>query len=82
MAEWITCRVQRAGAAEGGIVYLRLEGVKGEFPSRWFSANNGIKQEALATALTAITTQLHVDANIVARDEYSVVNRLYITRES
>ena len=82
MAEWFTCSVKRVGPAENGGIALRLEPLRNEFPSRWFNAHNGIKREMLATALTAITTQLHVDANIEARDEYSTVNRLYVTRDS
>ena len=81
MAEWLTSAEVRVGAAENGIIYMRLRPLGGEFPSRWFEAANQVKREMLATALTAITTELHVNANIEARDEYKTLNRLYVSRE-
>ena len=82
MAEWVTSEVVRAGAAEDGTIYIRLRPLGGQFPgSRWFVAANQVKREMLATALTAITTQLRVNANLEARDEYKTLYRLYVSRE-
>ena len=81
MAEWVTSEVVRAGAAEDGTIYIRLRPLAGQFPSRWFVAANQVKREMLATALTAITTQLRVNASIEARDEYKTLYRLYVSRE-
>jgi len=81
MAEWLDSEVVRAGAAENGTIFIMLRPLGGEFPSRWFVAATPVKREMLATALTAITTQLRVNANIEARDQYSTLNRLYVARD-
>ena len=87
MTQWVTSQVVRTGAAEnGGIeqstVYVKLRPLGGEFPgSRWFTAAHGSRKEILATALTAITTQLHVNANVEALDQYQTLYRLYVSRE-
>ena len=81
MAEWVNSDVVRAGAAEDGTIFIRLRPLANEFTARWFVAANQVKKEQLATALTAITTQLHVNANIEARDQYSRLNRLYVARD-
>jgi len=80
MAEWVNSEVVRAGAAEDSTIYISLRPLGGEFTTRWFVAATQVKREMLATALTSITTQLRVNANIEARDEYSTLNRLYVTR--
>jgi hypothetical protein len=81
MAEWLDSEVVRAGAAENSTIFIMLRPLGGEFPSRWFVAATPVKREMLATALTAITTQLRVNANIEARDQYSTLNRLYVARD-
>jgi hypothetical protein len=88
MAEWVNSEVVRAGAADqnatGGVegtIFIMLRPLGGEFPSRWFVAATPVKREMLATALTAITTQLRVNANIEARDQYSTLHRLYVARD-
>jgi hypothetical protein len=82
LSQWVTSEVVRTGAAEDGTIYVRLRPLAGEFPgSRWFVAANEVKREILATALTAITTQLHVNARLVDLDQYSTLNRLYVSRE-
>jgi hypothetical protein len=82
LSQWVTSEVVRTGAAEDGTVFVRLRPLGGEFPgSRWFPAAQAVKKEILATALTAITTQLHVNARLVELDEYSTLNRLYVSRE-
>jgi hypothetical protein len=83
MAQWVISEVVKAGAAEDGNMYVRLASpLGGEFPgSRWFPAAPGVRKEILATALTAITTRLRVNAYLEALDEYSTLNRLYVSRE-
>jgi hypothetical protein len=82
MAVWVTSEVMRAGAAEDGTIYVRLRPLGGQFPgSRWFAAATQVRQEILATALTAITTRLHVNANLEALEEYQTLYRLYVSRE-
>jgi hypothetical protein len=79
---WHTCDVVRTGPAEDGTIFIRLRDVGGAFPSRWFPAAGPTKREMLATALTAITTGLHVNAFLTSTTEYQgVVNRLYLSRE-
>jgi hypothetical protein len=83
MSEWFNCEVVRVGAAAvDNNVYIRLRPLGGEFPPRAFIAAPNIKRELLATALTAISIQLHVNAYIEARDEYSELYRLYVTRDT
>ena len=82
MAEWVDSEVVRAGASSQlSTIYIRLRPLGGEFPDRWFVAAPNVQRELLATALTAISIQLHVNANIEARDEYSTLNRLYVARD-
>jgi hypothetical protein len=82
MAEWVNSEVVRAGAAdENSTIFIRLRPLGGEFSARWFVAATPVKREMLATALTAITTALRVNAHIEARAEYSTLHRLYVTRD-
>ena len=74
---WFTCRVQLAGPAEDGKIYIHLKDELGAFES-WFFAYDSIKQEMLATALTAISTGFPVSAALTSSDEYSQIERLYI----
>jgi hypothetical protein len=79
---WHTCDVVRVGPAEDGTIFIRLRDVGGAFPSRWFPAVTSMRREMLTTALTAITTRLHVNADLTSTTEYQgVVNRLYVSRE-
>lgn len=64
MATTTTCSVIYAGPANDGNVNIRLVELTpntnfGGEP-RWFCAKLDIKREILATALTAITTELYV----------------------
>jgi len=81
MAELVNSAFVRAGAAENGTIFIMLRPLGGEFTARWFVAANQVKKEQLATALTAITTNLHVNANIEAREQYKTLNRLYVARD-
>lgn len=74
-----TCTVNRAGPAENGAILIHLREASGKF-DRWYTANNAVKKEMLATALTAISTGLKVSAFVATTDEYGTLNRLYITR--
>jgi hypothetical protein len=74
-----TCTVNRAGPAENGSILVHLREASGKF-DRWYTANNAVKKEMLATALTAISTGLRVSAFLTTTDEYGTLNRLYITR--
>jgi len=81
MAEWVDSEVVRAGAAEDSNIFIFLRPLGGAFPPRWFIAAPQVKKEILATALTAITTQLRVTAALEAIDEYSTLERLYVRRD-
>jgi hypothetical protein len=74
-----SCTVNRAGPAENGNILVHLREASGKF-DRWYTANNAVKKEMLATALTAISTGLRVTAFLSTTDEYGTLNRLYITR--
>ena len=74
-----TCIVNRTGPAENGSILVHLREASGKF-DRWYTANNAVKKELLATALTAISTGLKVTAFVSTTDEYGTLNRLYITR--
>jgi hypothetical protein len=78
---WFSCRVERAGAADDGRIYLSLTdlGVPPKF-GYWFYAIDAMKREMLATALTAISTGLAVEVALESTDEYSQVNRMYLRR--
>lgn len=83
-AQFYTCEVKRAGANDDGEVYIRLQRFR---PGRaqpfdwWFKAAPSKRREMLATALTAITTGLHVDAYMDSTNEYETIQRLYIIRD-
>ena len=81
MAEWFDMEVVRAGAADDSNILIFLRPLGNEFVPRWFVAAPQVKKEMLATALTAITTQLRVTAALATRDEYSTVERLYVRRD-
>jgi hypothetical protein len=77
------CTVTATGAAEDGNIYIGLRFTVEDPPpatsyERWYSAVASKRREMLATALTAITTQLPVLARLTTRDEYGTINRLYI----
>ena len=80
---WHLCDVQRVGPAEDGAVYIGLdERDDSAFQGwRWFKAIDAMKREMLATSLTALSTGLPVTVALAEPpDEYTVVNRLYVTR--
>jgi hypothetical protein len=77
------CTVTATGAAEDGNIYIGLKFTVANPPpattyERWYSAVASKRREMLATALTAITTQLPVLARLTTTDEYGTINRLYI----
>jgi hypothetical protein len=79
MAAWYRCVVARTGPAEDGKVYIALTDRESRFSNRWFEALDVIKREMLATALTAISANLPVDAALESDVEYSRCTRMYIT---
>jgi hypothetical protein len=76
---WFNCTVNRTGPAENGNIYVHLREAGNQF-DRWYIANSTIKKEMLATALTAISAQLRVSAQLSTTDEYGTINRLFLTR--
>lgn len=74
-----TCRVQRVGPAENGNIYINLKDESGAF-DHWFFANEAIKKEMLATALTAISTGFLVAVALESTDAYAQINRFYIVK--
>ena len=74
---WVACRVTMAGPAENGIVYVALLADDNSF-HRWFVAVPNMRNEMLATALTAISARKNVSAYITDVAEYSTINRLYV----
>ena len=79
---WFVCEVIRVGPAEDGNIYIALNEVGGQFGGwRWYSAVSQESREMLATALTALTTGLHVTAALSTTDWYGSIERLYIARD-
>jgi hypothetical protein len=83
MAEWVTSAVTKAGpAVENSNINVQLRALEGQFAGpRWYVAAAPVKKEMLATALTAITTGLHVNAFLEGLTEYETLLRLYVSRE-
>ncbi len=80
--QWANCEVLSTGVAEDGATLIQLRSVGGEFPARWFRGTiEEAKKQMLATALTAITTGLHVIVFLESPTEYSQVLRIYVSRE-
>lgn len=77
---WYFCNVDQAGPAENGEVYVMLTDTNSEFTGRWFRVASSIKKEMLATALSAVAAGLTVQVALQAPDEYSVVDRLFVTK--
>jgi hypothetical protein len=79
---WFDCEVIRCGPAEDGMIYIALRPLGGQWPGwRWYSAVNAQRREMLATALTAISNQLHVTVALSTTDQYGTVNRCYVGRD-
>jgi hypothetical protein len=76
---WFRCRVVSAGPADDGVIYIQLTEVNGAWTERWFGALEEYKREMLATALTAMSTGYTAQTELSSTDEYSVINRLYVT---
>jgi hypothetical protein len=74
---WFTCRVTMAGPAEDGNIYIGLSDTAGAFPSQWYVAVASMKNEMLATALSAIASGKNVSAALTDTAQYSTINRLY-----
>jgi hypothetical protein len=79
---WFDCTVTAAGAAENGNVYIGLREINNRWVplERWYAAEPTMSKEMLATALTAITTQLPVRVNLSpwTTTAYGTINRLYV----
>jgi hypothetical protein len=82
-AQFYTCEVRRAGASDDGDVYIHLKRRPGRGTTFdwWFKAAPSKRREMLATALTAITTGLRVDAYLDDTNQYETIQRLYIIRD-
>lgn len=76
---WFDCRVNMAGPAENGLIYLHLADLQGSFAC-WFQAVDVVKEHILTTALTAIAHDLPVTVHLSGTQEYGTVNRLYAKR--
>ncbi len=74
---WVNCHVNRAGAAENGVIYIHLRADDGSF-DLWFQANPGMKKEMLATALAAINMDAGVQTRLSDTAAYSEIQRLYV----
>lgn len=75
------CKVDSVGPQENGEILIRLidEGTGWTGP-RWFKATDAVRKEMLPVALAAIQSGLPVRARLVAKEEYSRIERLYIQR--
>jgi hypothetical protein len=79
---WFDCEVIRVGPAEDGKIYIGLRPLAGQWPGwRWYSAVSTQRKEMLATALTAITNELHVTVALSTTDAYGTINRCYVARD-
>jgi hypothetical protein len=78
-----SCDVLRAGPDYNGNVNIRLQDRRQPqvFGPTWFVADASVKQEMLAVALAAMSTNTPVDANLVSTDQYSTILWLYIDLE-
>jgi hypothetical protein len=76
---WFICDVTLAGPAETGEIYLKLKEVGGQF-DRWYSPVSLVRNEMLATALTAITLGVPVWVGLSTTDEWGRIERLYLIR--
>ena len=77
--------VIEAGAAEDGEIYIKLRGVfsfaggRPRTEDRWFCAFDSQRKEMLSVALTAITANLPVEAQLETPPaEYTTISRLYL----
>jgi hypothetical protein len=88
MAQWYTCRVNRAGPAADGtdtptpVIYINLTDQGGAFTGQWFFAEVNSKNEMLAVALAAIglgkTVNAFVDPPKPGGSPYTQCSRLYV----
>lgn len=76
---WFSYNVNMTGPAESGNISVHLHEVNGRF-DRWYLAAAAVREEILATALTAISASLRVSAYVTTTDEYGALNRLYVVR--
>ena len=76
---WVNCEVMRAGPAENGVIYIALKNVDGSF-NHWFQAVTAMKKEMLATALSAMSMEKLVSADVTDTVAYSTINRLYVLK--
>jgi hypothetical protein len=77
---WKTCEVTWAGPIEQGTIFIALKAIDGSF-ERWFQAFPSMQNEMLATALSAMSSGMRVEAALPDNlQEYSQIERLYVRR--
>jgi hypothetical protein len=69
----------RTGPAENGVIYVALKNVDGSF-NHWFQATAVMKNQILATALSAMSLDKKVSVHLSDTTPYSTVNRLYVLK--
>jgi hypothetical protein len=75
------CRVDAVGPVDDLQVYIALtDTAQPSAFSAWYRVTESIKREALAVALTAISTGYVVQAWLASIDPYSECARLYVIR--
>jgi hypothetical protein len=73
---WFICSVAMTGPAEDGNIYVALADTAGSF-NAWFVAVASMKNEILATALSAIASGKNVSVALTDIVPYSTINRFY-----
>lgn len=79
---WFMCDVIRAGPDYDANVNIMLSDKARPqvFAVTWFKAVDSVKQEMLAVALAAISTNTQVNANLEYADPGSTILNLYIAK--
>jgi hypothetical protein len=75
---WFNCQVGATGpASDVNLVCIWLTDLNGQFDG-WYVSDPTLKEDALATALTAIATGNPVTVSLNTTDQYGTVQRIYI----
>ncbi len=77
---WFTVRIDKAGPVSPGQVFVSLSDVAGSFSNRWFVADEPIKNQILATALTAIATEKRALVLVSDPAAMSTILRFYLNK--
>lgn len=76
-ADWYICNVTGTGARNNS-TYFKLTDVNGAFSNLWYVADPSMANAQLATALTAMSSGLHVYALVDPATPYTAPAGLYL----